>query len=84
MGGERCQRCAALERDLDRLGHDLQEAEEKIEQLEQVIEQVASLCLAVLSRAEPILSRRGGVARGFWSRVKGRVDVAELVLKVLG
>jgi len=84
VSGERCQRCAALERELDRMRRDLQEAEDKIDLLERAIERVVNLCLDVMNRAAPILSRRSGVPRGFWSRVKGRVDVAELVLKALG
>ncbi len=79
-----CERCGDLERELDRMGRDLERARRKIERLERVLERIANLCLDVLSRAAPTLARRSGVPRGFWSRVKGRVDVAELVLKVLG
>lgn len=79
-----CQRCAALERELVRMGRDLERARRRIERLERVLERIANVCLAVLSRAEPILSRKSGVPRGFWSRVKGRVDVAELILRQLG
>lgn len=79
-----CDRCAVLERDLDRMGRDLQEAQDRIDHLERLLERIVNLCLGVRDRAAPILGRRSGVPRGLWSRVKGRVDVADLVLKVLG
>ncbi len=72
-----CERCADLERDL-------QEAQDRIDLLERALERIVNLCLDVLDRAAPILGRRSGVPRGLWSRIKGRVDVADLVLKVLG
>lgn len=79
-----CQRCAALQRELDRMGRDLQEAQDTIDLLERALERIVNLCLDVKDRAAPVLGKRSGVPRGLWSRVKGRVDVAELVLRLLG
>jgi hypothetical protein len=79
-----CQRCAALQRDLDRMGRELEQARRKIDLLERALERIVNLCLDVKDRAAPVLGKRSGVPRGLWSRVKGRVDVADLVLRVLG
>jgi len=79
-----CQRCAALQRERDRMGRELEQARRKIDQLERALERIVNLCLDVKDRAAPVLGKRSGVPRGLWSRVKGRVDVAELVLRLLG
>ncbi len=78
-----CDRCEILERELARKDRELLQARRKIERLQRVLERIANLCLRVKARAAPILARRSGVPRGFWSRVKGRVDVADLVLRLL-
>ena len=79
--GEACARCAGLERELDRVGHDLEESEREREQLQRTLDGIVVLCQEVQDRAAPILARTGGVPRGFWSRVKGRVDVADLIVR---
>jgi len=79
-----CQRCQALQRELDRMGRELEQARRKIDLLERALERIVNLCLDVKDRAAPVLGKRSGVPRGLWSRVKGRVDVADLVLRVLG
>ncbi len=72
-----CDRCEDLERELER-------ARRRIQLLERTLERIVNLCLDVLDRARPILGKRSGVPRGLWSRVKGRVDVARLILERLG
>lgn len=67
-----------------RLTEQNHELRKEIRRLRYKIARAAGACEGVQVRADPILSKRSGVPRGFWSRVKGRVDVADLVLKVLG
>lgn len=70
--------------DCQRLTQQNHELQREVRQLRYKIARATDTCEAVQARANPILSQRSGVPRGLWSRVKGRVDVADLVLKVLG
>jgi hypothetical protein len=71
-----CRDCEALEGEIEAL-------EDEIEQARQALDQLADFCRAVIDRAETTLSRPSGVPRGEWSRLKGRVDVAQAVLAAL-
>jgi hypothetical protein len=62
---------------------DCEALEGEIEALEDELEQLADFCQAVIDRAEATLSQPSGVPRGKWSRLKGRVDVAQAVLAAL-
>lgn len=72
-----CGNCEAL-------ADQVEELEERIEELERMIDRIKLYCHQVIDRARPTLSKRSGVPRGFWSRLKGRVDVAKAILAALG
>lgn len=74
------QDCRELQAKVERLEGELKEARREIRNLKYKLWQIAVFCQEVLDRADPILSKRSGVPRGFWSRVKGRVDIAKRVL----
>ena len=76
-GGGGCANCAALAAEVVML-------EEQVAELEQELQQIQQFCDDVISRAQPTLSKAGGVPRGQWSRLKGRVDVAEQIAGALG
>lgn len=71
-----CENCEQLQERIEEL-------EERIEELERVLERIAQFCQAVIERARPMLSKRSGVPRGKWARLKGRVDVAKQILAAL-
>ena len=74
---ESCDNCAAMAAEVMAL-------EAQVEELQQELEQIQRFCDDVISRAQPTLSKAGGVPRGQWSRLKGRVDVAEQIAGALG
>ena len=71
-----CDQCQALARQN-------QELRKEIRNLRQKLRRAIAECERVQAKATPILSRRSGVPRGFWSRIKGRVDVADIIVALL-
>lgn len=68
----------------ERLAQELADVQAELDDLRAGLDDVETFCRGVASRAEQILSRRRGVPRGTWALMRGRSEIANLILERLG